>query len=155
MTIVIPFSLKTRESLQNTIATHFQATPLFSMRTELLVLSQSSRSVDANAWCKWALTYKMVNDSRPHNFLAPNPRHDFKKGSFIFAARDSSYGKVMFSQASVCPQGVCVSRRMSHQGRCLPPSETATEVGGMHPTGMHSCYQSCCKQLCSLNENIL
>ena len=27
-----------------------------------------------------------------------------------------------------------------HHPRPPPPSETATEVGGTHPTGMHSCY---------------
>ena len=32
MTLAILFSLKTMESLQNLVATHFQATPLFSMR---------------------------------------------------------------------------------------------------------------------------
>ena len=34
MTLAILFSLKTIESLQNGFATHFQATPLSSMRTE-------------------------------------------------------------------------------------------------------------------------
>ena len=34
MTLAILFSLKTMESLQNGVATHFQATPLFSMKTE-------------------------------------------------------------------------------------------------------------------------
>ena len=51
----ILFSLKTMESLQNEIVTHFSATPLFSIRTVTLASSQSCRSVDANAWCKWAL----------------------------------------------------------------------------------------------------
>ena len=53
--IAVLFSLKTMESLQNGFATYFQATPLFSMRTKLQVLSQSCRSVDADAWCKRAL----------------------------------------------------------------------------------------------------
>ena len=44
-------------TLQNGVATHFQASPLISMRTELLASSQSCRSVDADAWCKWALTF--------------------------------------------------------------------------------------------------
>ena len=34
MMLAILFSLKTMESLQNGVATHFQATPLFSMRIE-------------------------------------------------------------------------------------------------------------------------
>ena len=55
MILVILFSLKTVESLQNGVATHFQVTPLFSMRTELLALSQNCSSVDANVWCKRAL----------------------------------------------------------------------------------------------------
>ena len=55
MTLAILFSLKTMESLQNGFATHFQVTPLISMRTESLASSQSGRSVDADAWCKRAL----------------------------------------------------------------------------------------------------
>ena len=49
------FSLKTMESLQIGVTTHFWATPLFSMRTVLLASLQSYRSVDADAWCKRAL----------------------------------------------------------------------------------------------------
>ena len=52
----IPFSLKTIESLQNGVTTYFQVTPLITMRTKLQASSQSCRSVDADAWCKWALT---------------------------------------------------------------------------------------------------
>ena len=44
--------------LQNGFATHFQASPLISMRAESLASSQSCRSVDADAWCKRALTTK-------------------------------------------------------------------------------------------------
>ena len=54
LTVVILFSLETMELLQNGIATNFQAIPLFSMRTELLVSSKSCRN-DADAWCKRAL----------------------------------------------------------------------------------------------------
>ena len=39
-------------TLQNEVATHFQAFPVISMRRELLASSQSCRSVDADAWCK-------------------------------------------------------------------------------------------------------
>ena len=35
---------------------HSVVTPLFSMRTGSLVSSQTCRSVDADAWCKRALT---------------------------------------------------------------------------------------------------
>ena len=55
MTFAILFSLKTMESLQNGFATHFQVSPLISMRKESLASSQSGRSVDADAWCKRAL----------------------------------------------------------------------------------------------------
>ena len=53
--LAILFSLKTMESLQNGFAAHFQATPLFSMRTKLQASLQSSRSVDADTWCKRTL----------------------------------------------------------------------------------------------------
>ena len=52
--------IETMVSLQNGVATHFQATPLFSMQTELLVPWQSCRGVHADAWCKWALSRKFV-----------------------------------------------------------------------------------------------
>ena len=52
MILAILFSLKT---VQNGVATNFQVTPLFSMRTELLASLQSCRSIDADAWCKWTL----------------------------------------------------------------------------------------------------
>ena len=55
MTLAIPFSLKTMESLQNAVATYFQVTPLISMRIKSLVSSQSCRSLDADVWCKRAL----------------------------------------------------------------------------------------------------
>ena len=45
--------------LQNGFATHFQATPLFSMRTESQASSQGCVSVDADAWCKQTLTTRM------------------------------------------------------------------------------------------------
>ena len=53
--IAILFSLKTMESLQIGVTTHFWATPSFSMKTVLLASLQSYRSVDADAWCKRAL----------------------------------------------------------------------------------------------------
>ena len=43
MTLAILFSLKTMESIQNGVVTHFRATPLFSMRTVLLASLQSCR----------------------------------------------------------------------------------------------------------------
>ena len=55
MMLVIVFLLKSMESLQNGVATHFQVTPLFSMRTESLATLQNCRSVDGDVWCKQAL----------------------------------------------------------------------------------------------------
>ena len=72
----------------------------------------------------------MVNDSRPHNFLAPDLRHGFKLSSFIFIARNSSCGKVMFSQMSVRLREVFIpacngtelsAQGMSAQGGVCPP----------------------------------
>ena len=51
----ILFSLKIIELLQNGVATYFQATPLFSMRTESPGSSLSSRSIDTDAWCTQGL----------------------------------------------------------------------------------------------------
>ena len=55
----------------------------------------------------------------------------------IFTARKRSLG-----QGNIFT-GVCLSKgwcgRPSPQAD-IPPKETATEAGGTHPTGMHSCY---------------
>ena len=50
-------SLITMELCKNGVATHFKVTPLISMRTVSLALMQSCRGVDADAWCKRALSY--------------------------------------------------------------------------------------------------
>ena len=55
MTLAILFSLKTMELLENRLQPHSGVTPLFSIRTESLVSSQSCRCIDADAWCKRAL----------------------------------------------------------------------------------------------------
>ena len=55
MKLVTLFSLNSVESLENGLQSHFEVTPLFSMRTESLTSLQSCRSVDADAWCKWAI----------------------------------------------------------------------------------------------------
>ena len=39
------------------VATHFQGTPLFSMRPESVASSQNCRNVDADVWCKRVLSY--------------------------------------------------------------------------------------------------
>ena len=59
MTLAILFSLKTMESSEIGVATYFLATPLFSMRTELLASLQRNRSVDADSWCKRAFNLVM------------------------------------------------------------------------------------------------
>ena len=61
MTLAILFSLKTMELLQIGAATHFQVSPLFSIRTVMLASSQRCRNVDADARCNRAL--------KVHNFL--------------------------------------------------------------------------------------
>ena len=39
-----------------------------------------------------------------------------------------------------CQRGVCVAKGDVHgRGGGMHAGETATEAGGMHPTGMHSC----------------
>ena len=54
-------------------------------------------------------------------------------------------GKVIFSQASVCPGGwgwVADTHPRQTLPRQTLPKEIATEAGGTHPTGMHSCFFS-------------
>ena len=55
MTLAILFSLKTMELLENRLRPYSGVTPLFSIRTESLVSSQSCRRIDADAWCKRGL----------------------------------------------------------------------------------------------------
>ena len=54
--LVILFSLKTVESLENGLQPQSGETPFFSINTESLASSQSCRSIDVDAWCKWALS---------------------------------------------------------------------------------------------------
>ena len=66
---MILFSLKSVESLENGLQSHSGATPLFSMRTGSQVSLQSCCSVDADAWCKWALiqpSRSYVEDKTSH-----------------------------------------------------------------------------------------
>ena len=56
MMSAILFSLNTMESLANGLQLNSGVIQLRSMRTVLLASSQSSHSVDADAWCKRALT---------------------------------------------------------------------------------------------------
>ena len=41
----------------------------------------------------------------------------------------------------VCPGGVCPGDGLSGGGVYHPLPKTATEAGGTHPTGMHSCLR--------------
>ena len=56
MMLAILFLLKTVKSLENGLQTYSGATPLFSIRTESLASSQSYRTIDTDAWCKWSLS---------------------------------------------------------------------------------------------------
>ena len=47
--------LKTMESLQNGVATHFQLTPLFSNMKRITSIIIELLEVGADAWCKWVL----------------------------------------------------------------------------------------------------
>ena len=74
--------------------------------------------------------YKRLPDIRCRRFYFKN--EDFDCGS-IFTVRDSSCGKVMFSQA-------CVKNSV-HRGGGGVAGETATAADGTHPIGMHSCCE--------------
>ena len=54
----------------------------------------------------------------------------------IFTAPRGSFGKVMFSEAFVCPQG-SLSRGVSVTET---PPRYGGRAGGTHHTGMHSCF---------------
>ena len=56
----------------------------------------------------------------------------------IITVPDSSCGKVMFSQESVC-RGEVYTTPLDRHPRAETPPEMATAVDGMHPTKMHSC----------------
>ena len=51
----------------------FWVTPLFSMRTELIVSLQSCRSVDADAWCKRALLIQTETKSYTSSLGTKSP----------------------------------------------------------------------------------
>ena len=58
----------------------------------------------------------------------------------IITVRDSSCGKVMFSQVSVCQRGGGVHPSGRYPPGQKPPYQTATAADGTHPTEMHSCW---------------
>ena len=53
-------------TLHNGVATNFQVTALYSMKTESLASSQSCCSIDTDAWYKQALELKNKVVSRAH-----------------------------------------------------------------------------------------
>ena len=72
----------------------------------------------------------------------------------IITVRNSTCGKVMFSQVSICPRGGCAppGRQTSPPGRHT--QQTAAAADGTHPTGMHSCFISC-KECDRISLNIV
>ena len=76
ITLAILFSLKTMELLENGLQLQCGATSLSSRRTELLVLSQSCRNIDAEAWYEWALSgfsYRFDIMCKQQQMTALNP----------------------------------------------------------------------------------
>ena len=87
-----------------------------------------------------------VNDRWPDELEVCLTIYQLGNYQLLLPLRNSSCGKVMFSQASVI---------LSTGGRCTPPKadtppwltssgqtpppQTATAADGTHPTGMHSC----------------
>ena len=82
--------------------------------------------------------------------------------------RNSSCGKVMFSQACGCPRGRGGHHAWQREGACVVKGgrvngkkgayvarETATAADGTHPTGMHSYFQCKHETLDSCNRTIL
>ena len=72
---------------------------------------------------------------------------DFKKKRFL-PSTSKVWGKVIFSEACVSHsvhRDVCGRGDAWWGGSCVAggmhPREMANEVGGMHPTGMHSCFK--------------
>ena len=69
----------------------------------------------------------------------------FKSQLFVQASNEV-WGKVIFSQASVCPWDCGRHPQADTCGQIHPPRDTTpdpeatTEPGGTHPTGMHSCH---------------
>ena len=63
MTLATQLSLTTMKSLENGVAAHFGATPLWSIRAVSQALSQRGRYIDADAWCKLALRRSMIQNS--------------------------------------------------------------------------------------------
>ena len=55
---------------------------------------------------------------------------DTSASSLLIPPANEVWGKVMFIHRSV----------ILFTGGCTPPPEMATEAGGTHPTGMHSCF---------------
>ena len=72
---------------------------------------------------------------------------DFQKKK-VFTIHKQSLGQSNIFRSvcqSFCPQGCVWQGRCMVGGSCVAggmhPREMANEVGGMHPTGMHSCFK--------------
>ena len=103
------------------------------------------------------LTHKQTKE-RYHEKVCEITHVVWKKILLIFTVRKRSCEKVMFSRLCICPWEGCVSPACTSAGVCVcgqgegygwrgvdrgctpPIPKMATEVGGMHPTGMHSCF---------------
>ena len=119
---------------------------------EAHVASQPSRTEvekQAYGWIQWAkhrkhlkvFVLRFANTSTLYVFV-------------IFTVRNSSCGKVMFSQVSVCPQGggvhppgqrppprqTIICRNTPLRADTPPHRQTTTAADGTHLTGMHSCW---------------
>ena len=114
MTLAILFSLKTMESLQNEVATLFQATPLFSMRIVSLASSQSFHNVDTDARYKWALTAKtLANSNRLYN-------HSVQNWTLVklFCMYSVDSQKVFSSGTTICASWTRPSEQQTWKSRC-------------------------------------
>ena len=69
------------ESLENRLQPHSGVTPPFSMRTELQASLQSCRSVDADAWRKWAL----IVGSALHDILGVSNYEKSKTKTWVWS----------------------------------------------------------------------
>ena len=111
MLLAILPSLKTMESLQNGFATHFGATPLFSMREVSLVSSQHCCSVGTDAQCKRILTEIDV--------FTEYPQFQVRKPESTFTWTTSpDYPDTTPCRTGAAPTPTHQARRRSPPNRC-------------------------------------
>ena len=67
------------------------------------------------------------------------------------------FAKFMFSQVSVCPQGVCAPLHVGRHPPADPPVQCmlgyGQQAGSTHPTGMHSCFISSLSVICMTRKH--